>query len=249
MILENIRIVMVRTSHPGNIGSAARAMKTMGLTNLVLVSPERFPNPHASALASGADDVLTHAVVVETLLQAIQDCQLVIGTSARLRNLPSTLLLPDSAAKKIVDQAKHTKVAIVFGHEQAGLSNEELCLCHFHLQIPANPEYSVLNLAAAIQIITYEIRKAWLQTPNVSSEPKDEYATVEDVERFFQHLAETLIEMDFYPADNPRRVMPRLRRLFQRTRLESMEVRILRGILSQIQWLKRQRLQAKEHAE
>ena len=169
-MLENIRIVLMNTSHPGNIGSVARAMKTMGLTDLCLVSPLQFPDPKADEMASNAVDVLAQATVVETLEDAIADCALVVGTSARTRKIPWPLLAPRAMAEKVREEAPTNQIAIVFGREQSGLSNEELERCHLHVNIPANPEYSSLNLGAAVQVIAYELRVAALAENNETEE-------------------------------------------------------------------------------
>lgn len=238
-MLENIRIVLVNTSHPGNIGAAARAMKTMGLRHLTLIQPAMFPSGNATAMAAGADDVLAEATVVDSLKTAIADCELVLGTSARLRRLQWTLLTPDKAAARVKHAASTAKVAIVFGHEQSGLANHELQMCHYHINIPGNPEYNVLNLAQAVQIICYEVKKAYLEEKDIPEEftPDEGYATAEATQQFYDHLHKTLLDIKFYPDGQPRQVMSRLRRLFQRARLDTMEVRILRGVLSQIQFI------------
>lgn len=163
-MLDRFRIVLIETSHSGNIGSAARAMKTMGLNRLYLVSPKQGIDEQALALAAGADDVVNNAVVVESFDEAVADCELVIGTSARLRHLQNTLLEPRACAEKAMSYATaQRQVAIVFGRERIGLTNDELLKCHYHLTIPANPDYSSLNLAMAVQLICYELRMAWLE--------------------------------------------------------------------------------------
>lgn len=231
-MLTSIRIVLVNTSHPGNIGSAARAMKTMGLKELWLVDPHEFPHPKAEELASGALDVLQNATVVKTIEEALHDCHLVVGTSARSRAIPWPMLTPRELAEKAREE-QGSKIAIVFGREQSGLTNEELQQCHFHVEIPANPEYSSLNVANALQVIAYELRVASL----TASTPKwdCEIASFEEVERFYEHLERVLIEIDFLKPAAPRQLMARLRRLFNRARLDTMEVNILRGILTAVQ--------------
>lgn len=233
-MLDQIRIVLVHTSHPGNIGAAARAMKTMGLTRLYLVAPQLFPHPKAEEMASGAGDILATAVVVETLAQAIGDCALVVGTSARTRTIPWPLLLPREVANTIHQEPKASQIAIVFGREQSGLTNEELHACHLHLQIPANPDYSSLNLAAAVQIVAYELRLAAL-TPACDNTWDYPLATAAEMEQFFMHLERTLIHLEFLKENAPRQLMTRLRRLFLRARPDKMEFNILRGWLAAIQ--------------
>ena len=229
-MLDNIKIVLVNTSHPGNIGSAARAMKTMGLTELVLVAPLDFPNPKAQALASNAAEVVDNAKVVATLDEAIAGCHLVVGTSTRNRTIPWPLLTPRAFAEKIKAEPE-TKVAILFGREQSGLTNEELHRCHFHIQIPSNPDYSSLNIAAAVQVIAYELWVAHLSPATDIKEWDFPWADAAEMEGFFAHMEKVLIQLDFLKIETPRQLMPRLRRLFNRARLDEMEVNIMRGIL------------------
>jgi tRNA (cytidine32/uridine32-2'-O)-methyltransferase len=234
-MLEKIRIVLVNTSHPGNIGSVARAMKTMGLAELYLVDPLKFPDPKAVELASNAGEVLENAVVVDTLDEALQDCRLVIGTSTRSRTIPWPMLTPREFAAKARAESANTKIAVLFGREQSGLTNEELHRCHFHIQIPSNPEYSSLNLAAAVQVIAYELYVASTAT-DVVAEPWDyEWATAEQMESFYAHLAIVLLEIKFLNPAAPRQLLPRLRRLFNRARVDVMEMNILRGVLAAVQ--------------
>lgn len=235
MKLSSIRIVLVATSHPGNIGSTARAMKTMGLNSLYLVNPKSFPDYKAKEMAAGADDVLEQAVVTGSLEEALAGCQLILATSARPRGLSLPGLLPVSGAELIGKQADNTQVAIVFGREHAGLTNEELLKCHYHINIPSNPDYSSLNLAQAVQIIAYEIRMNLLSPKAEVSLRRDEYATADEIEQFYDHLKDVFIEIQFLKTSNPRRLMQRVRRLFNRVILEKMEVSILRGMLSQVQ--------------
>jgi len=234
-MLERIRIVLVNTSHPGNIGSVARAMKTMGLSELYLVSPEQFPHPKAIEMASGASDVLDQAVVVETLDDAIADCHLVIGTSARMRTIPWPLFSPREMIEKIKQEPASSQIAFLFGREQSGLTNRELQRCHLHTQIPANPHYSSLNIAAAVQVIAYEIRVASLDQTSLQDEWDYRLATADEMEKFFTHLQEVLIEVDFLKMNAPRKLMTRLRRLFFRARPDVMEMNILRGMLTAVQ--------------
>lgn len=230
--MKSIHIILVQTSHPGNIGSVARAMKTMGLSKLRLVQPKYFPHEQATALASDAVDVLENAEVYDDLKSAIADCHFVVGTSARTRYLDWPLLTAREAAARVVAESSQS-VAIVFGREQSGLTNEELQCCHAHLQIPANPNYSSLNLAAAVQVVAYEVF-----CTSLSKAPKKKaemLATHEEVELLLTHLEKTLIDIEFLDPKNPRMLMPRLRRLFNRAELEKTEVNILRGILAALQ--------------
>lgn len=236
----HIKIVLVNTSHPGNIGATARAMKNMGLSRLALVNPVEFPSGVAVGRAASALDVLEQAEVVNTLGEAIADCALVIGSSARSRSLPWPMLTPEQSAAKLVKESQSAPVALVFGREDSGLNNEELQLCHFHVQIPASPEYSSLNLAAAVMVLCYEIRRAVLRDEEADDKAEDEYwdqerATVEQVEYFYEHLERVLVEIDFHDPDNPRQLMQRMRRLFGRVRIDAMEMNILRGILTNIE--------------
>jgi TrmH family RNA methyltransferase len=230
-ILSHIRIVLVETTHPGNIGATARAMKNMGLTDLALVNPKIFPDPEAVARASGADDLLEQAQVCPTLNEAIADCGLVIGASARLRSIPWPQLDPVDCARRVAQSA--TRTAILFGREHSGLTNEELERCHYLLHIPCNPEFSSLNVAAAVQIITYELRKAANQ-PRPQS-PSVSLASAEEMESFFGHLETTLHDLQFLHArKQSTSILRRLRRLFNRSQLEKTEIHLLRGILSVI---------------
>ena len=234
-MLEQFRIVLVNTSHTGNIGSVARAMKTMGLSHLYLVDPVSPPDGKASALAAGATDILANAVTVDTLDEAIKDCGLVVGTSARNRTWSWPMLDPRECAKKMLGEAPKHPVALVFGRENNGLSNEELQQCHFHVCLPANPEYSSLNLAMAVQTLCYEIRMTWLENQEQFEEIEQDYPLSEDLEGFYTHLEETLLETGFIVKAHPGQVMMKLRRMFNRTRVEKQELNILRGILSSVQ--------------
>lgn len=236
MKLSSIRIILVATSHPGNIGSTARAMKTMGLTSLYLVTPKSFPDYKAREMSAGADDLLDNAVVTQTLDEALAGCQLIFATSARPRGLSLQGFLPASCAELVSEQKDDTQIAIVFGREHAGLTNEELLKCHYHINIPSNPDYSSLNLAQAVQIVAYELRMKLLSPKAaVSSREGEALASADEVERFYEHLKELLIETQFLKISNPRRLMLRVRRLFNRINLEQMEVNLLRGMLSQVQ--------------
>jgi tRNA (cytidine32/uridine32-2'-O)-methyltransferase len=238
---KNIRIVLVNTSHPGNIGGAARAMKNMGLSRLYLVSPQDFPSDKAVWRSAGATDVLDNAVVVDSVDEAIQGCGLVVGTSARERRIPWPLLDPRQCGESIWTEASNHEVAVLFGREDRGLTNEELHRCNYHVHIPANPDYSSLNLATAVQVICYEIRMAHLiaadgKTLNTSTTEWDlPPAPAEALESYFQHLEQALAELDFLDPDNPKQTMTRLRRLYTRVRLDQMELNILRGVLTAVQ--------------
>ncbi|MBW7982163.1 tRNA (cytosine(32)/uridine(32)-2'-O)-methyltransferase TrmJ [Enterobacillus tribolii] len=238
-MLDNVRIVLVETSHTGNMGSTARAMKTMGLTNLYLVNPLVRPDSQAISLSAGASDVIGNATIVDTLDEALTGCSLVVGTSARSRTLPWPMLEPRECGQRSVAEAAHAPVALVFGRERVGLTNEELQKCHYHVAIPANPEYSSLNLAMAVQILAYEVRVAWLEqqqapTPAVAYEEAP-YPLVDDLERFYQHLEQMLLTTGFIRQAHPGQVMNKLRRLFTRARPEAQELNILRGILTSIE--------------
>ncbi|MDM5070466.1 tRNA (cytosine(32)/uridine(32)-2'-O)-methyltransferase TrmJ [Aeromonas bestiarum] len=234
-MLDQIRIVLVNTSHTGNMGSAARAMKTMGLTQLVLVDPQALPDDSAMALAAGASDVLANARIVSTLDEAIADCGLVIGTSARSRTLSWPMLDPREAGEKAVVEGVKHPVALVFGRERTGLTNDELQKCHYHVAIAANPEYSSLNLAMAVQTICYEVRMHWLQDQAPEVESEADYPSADQLEGFYQHLEQTLLKTGFIADDHPGQVMSKLRRLFNRARPETVELNILRGILTSVQ--------------
>jgi tRNA (cytidine32/uridine32-2'-O)-methyltransferase len=236
--LSKLRIVLVRTSHAGNIGAVARAMKNMGLAHLYLVQPKKFPSLEASALAAGADDILTNAVITDSLEAALGDCQLVIGTSVRERYLHRKIFNPKECAQKTFAAVQSgQETALVFGTESSGLSNEDLKLCQYQVTIPSDPNFASLNLAAAVLLIAYEIRAAAGLAENVNISPLrpgEEIVTQEDLERFYVHLEEMLMSVDFLDAKNPRHLMGRLRLLFGRTHLSKTEVNILRGILTAI---------------
>ncbi|WP_336368175.1 tRNA (cytosine(32)/uridine(32)-2'-O)-methyltransferase TrmJ [Marinobacter sp. C2H3] len=244
-----IRIVLVETTHSGNIGAVARAMKNMGLGNLWLVNPKSFPDEASYARSAGASDVLDRATVVSHLDQALEGCTLVMGTSARGRKIPWPVMPPAQAADTAVSATRDGEVALVFGRESNGLSNEELQRCHHHIHIPSNPDYSSLNLAMAVQVLCYELRMFHLRhlesgeaNPYLKpmAAPGDEGwdvapASVAEVEGLFEHLEQALVDVAFHRRDKPGQLMTRLRRLFQRARLDRMEVNILRGILTSVQ--------------
>ncbi|OWL89806.1 tRNA (cytosine(32)/uridine(32)-2'-O)-methyltransferase TrmJ [Halopseudomonas aestusnigri] len=246
-MLKNVRVVLVNTSHPGNIGGAARAMKNMGLSELVLVDPERFPDPDAVSRASGADDVLANARIVATLEEAIADCSLVLGTSARDRRIPWPVLDPRESADKVLDQLEQlpdAQIALVFGREDSGLTTDELQRCQYHVHIPSMPDFSSLNLAAAVQVLAYELRMQGLQREGAPTKMhkvettavfNEIPATAGELEQFYQHLEQVLVEIGFHDPQKPRQLMPRLRRLYGRVHLNRMEMNILRGILTETQ--------------
>jgi len=245
-LLANIRIVLARTSHPGNIGAAARAMKTMGLSQLYLVAPAVFPNSQADAMAASAGDVLARATVCATLAEALADTTLVLGVSARRRDIVADVLTPPVAAIRLLTEAQAGPVALVFGNETSGLSNEELGLCQGLVTINANPDYSSLNLAAAVQVLSYEIRQAWLGHASWP-QPEMDAATGDELERFYSHLETTLADLEFLNPGSPSKLMLKLRRLFSRTRLAKEEVNILRGILTAAQETRQAANRARNH--
>ena len=234
-LLANVRIVLCQTSHPGNIGAAARAMKTMGLRQLYLVQPKKFPDKEADAMSVGAVDILQNAQVCETLEQALVGCVLAIGLSARKRQLSHELVSARQAAGQAAEIAGRQQVALVFGTEMSGLSNAELDLCQLLAMIPANPDFSSLNLAAAVQVMCYELRVGLLDDAVESANAAVPLATNEEVEGFYTHLEETLLKIGFLNATEPGRLMQRVRRIYGRARLEKEEVNILRGILKHTQ--------------
>ncbi len=235
-IISHIRIILVGTTHPGNIGATARAMKTMGLGSLYLVGPKIFPSADATARAAGADDILENARICESLNEAVHDCSLVYGTTARERSIA----WPAEDAREAAMQAlactrSGGHAAFVFGRESAGLTNRELDCCNRTLSIPCNPGFSSLNLAAAVQVICYEMRMATLGG-GPATEKKNDYqpVTMEEMSLFYQHLEQTLVDIEFHDRDKPRRLMRRLRRLFSRAGLDRNEYNILRGILAAV---------------
>lgn len=249
---NQIKIVLVEPSHPGNIGAAARAAKTMCIENLVLVKPEVFPSGEARARSTGALDVLERAIVCDSLQEAIADCTFVVGSSARQRGLQCPEIAPDKVGAKVWQELELGNVAIVFGRESSGLTNEELDQCHYLTTIPANWEFSSLNLASAVQVICYEIYNAYLKKSsdeklsNVESdeiggdENADPLATVEQLENLFEHMQQVLREIEFFDPKQPKLLMRRLRHLYSRARPTLVETNILRGILSAVQKVKRQ---------
>lgn len=247
-ILNSIRIVLVQTYHPGNIGAIARAMKTMGLNELYLVDPREYPSEEASSRAAGALDVLDNATVVDSLSEAISDCTQVFATSARKRNYTRPQVSAEEATGWI-KQNPNEKIAIVFGRERMGLSNEQLGMCQQLLYIPGNPEYDVLNIGSAVQIVSYELFKQFglhrdeleftqgnteQNTPLHNNSPQEEYASQQDLERFYEHLEGTLSETGFLNRNHPGEAMQRLQQMFSRAQPNAKELRMLRGILGSV---------------
>ena len=250
-LFQRIRIVLVEPSHPGNIGGTARAMKTMGLHQLVLVNPARFPDPQADWRAAGAMDVLDGAQVVNDVSAAVAGCHYVVGTSTRARAIPWPAMLAKDLGKVLTEQAEDAEVAILFGREDSGLTNEELQRCHTHLQIPSSKEYGSLNLAMAVQVVCYEIFQYLEKTSiQVSAEGKQDQSQIQglgnriwdkepasgqQIDGLMAHLESLMVQSEFIGADNPGQTVTRLRRLFMRQQLDETEVQILRGLLKAIQ--------------
>ena len=235
---DSIKIVLVGTTHPGNIGAAARAIKTMGFKHLDLVSPKEFPSDEAIYRSKAAKDILEKASTYETLFESVKDCEAVIGTSARNRKVPWPVLNPKDASKEISLAVKNnSKVGIVFGREDRGLTNEELGLCNLHVHIPTNEDYTSLNLAQAVQIVTYEIRMNFLESENLKNDQEwdVELASAEQTERLIEHMDELMKEIEFYDTENPRKLLMRVRRFFKRSGIDVMETNIFRGLFSAIQ--------------
>ena len=236
VIADNMRMVMVETSHPGNIGAAARAMKTMGQSHLYLVNPALFPSAEVTARAAGADDILEHAVICASLEEAVRDCVLVVATTARIRRVPWTVEGPRAGAARIVALARSGHVAVVFGREDNGLNNEELGLCNTVVQIPANPDFGSLNIAAALQIICYEILQA-AGSGTVTQENSVSLASAEHMRQLYEHFEACMTGVGFYNPRKPRLLMRRLKRMFNRAQLDLDEINILRGFLAAVQEL------------
>ena len=230
--LHHVRIVLVEPTHPGNIGAAARAMKAMGLDRLCLVAPGRFPSAEATARAAGADDVLHEARVVESVDDALADCGLVLGTTARLRRIEWPVIDAREGARRAVAQSAHTPVAVVFGRESAGLTNAEIDRCHALIRIPVSAHFSSLNVAAAVQIVAYEMRIAAHGRDVLAAAPQARAATAEELEGFYRHLETALVEIGYLDPAAPKLLMRRLRRLFSRSEPDRAEINILRGILT-----------------
>ena len=235
-LLNSVKVVLVGTTHPGNIGATARAMKNMGILDLALVEPKEFPSDVATFRSKAAKDILEKASVHTSLEEAISECELVVGTSARGRTVPWPVLNPREAAEEMHKSSLNGKVAIVFGREDRGLTNEELGLCNFHVHIPSDPEYSSLNLSQAVQILAYEIRLSYLQDRHVNEEYWDvELANNEQTERLINHMDELMQEVNFYDVENPRKLLVRVRRFFKRSKIDVMEANIFRGLFATIQ--------------
>ena len=232
-MLSHIKIVLVETTHPGNIGAVARAMKNMAMANLWLVSPKIFPSADATSRASGADDVLAKAIVCKSLPEAIADCQIVIGASARIRTISWPEMTPRECAEHLVPNGSDNKIAIIFGRENSGLKNHELDLCHFLLRIPCNSEYSSLNIAAAVQVVCYElfVRADLHESVVIGDRGKIPKATAMQMESFYMHLYQALTDIGFMHPDKSKSIMRRLRRIYNRVQLDTKELDILRGIL------------------
>jgi len=236
---------MIQTSHTGNIGAAARAMKVMGLSELYLVNPKSAPDEQSVAMSSNATDVLDNAVIVETLSEAISDCQLVFGTSARHeRTLSWDIQDSRNCGKRIAQHASSNdknKVAVLFGRESSGLSNEELAVCQHLVHIPTNPDYSSLNVASAVQILAYECRQAAIDLldttdeQNTDENQNEEWVSADDLDSYFDHLTKVMVDVDFLDPENPRYLIPRLRRLYSRSGISRSEMNILRGMLASIE--------------
>ena len=234
-LLNSVKIVLVGTTHPGNIGAAARAMKNMGFRNLSLVKPKEFPSDVATYRSKAAKDILENALIFNNLQEAVVDCELVIGTSARDRKVPWPILSPKESAEEVSKSLKKHKIAIVFGREDRGLTNEELGLCNYHVHIPTDPEYSSLNLSQAVQILVYEIRMAVLSDDENQDYWDVELANNNQTEMLIQHMDELMQEVEFYDVDNPRKLLLRVRRFFKRSRIDVMETNIFRGLFATIQ--------------
>ncbi|MFT4178593.1 MAG: RNA methyltransferase [Thermomonas sp.] len=247
---SDLRIVLVGTQHPGNIGAAARAMKTMGLSKLVLVAPEKAPDRDTRAMAAGADDLVEAAPVFSTLAEAVADCRWVLGATARNRRIQLEPLHPREAARRAVAAAASGPVALVFGRERTGLTNEELQLCHAAVHIPSDPAFSSLNLAAAVQVLSYELRCALLGDADMplaearTPPPGEGAASHAELEGLFGQLADTLDQIDFHKGRAPDSAMRKLRRLYLRANLDSADVRLLRGVLADAQRMARLAAQA-----
>ena len=234
-INANVSVVLVETSHPGNIGAAARAMKNMGLSKLKLVRPEEFPHEKAIFRAASAADVVESAETYDRLEDAIGDAALVIGTSARGRRIPWPVVDPKQAAQEVLNVvARPQPVAILFGRESKGLTNEELQQCHLHLHIPTSEVYSSLNLAMAVQVVAYELRLLSHEAVAPTADWDQPIATQSELDHLFAHLEETLTDVGFHDPSNPRQLLTRLRRLFLRARPDQMEINILRGFLKAV---------------
>ncbi len=247
-MLSNIRVVLIGTTHPGNIGAVARAMKNMCLEHLYLVRPRHYPSSEATDRASGAHDLLQHARVCESLDEALHECRMVVGASARLRSVKWPQVAPRECAEQLLQEAEQGDVALVFGRESSGLSNAELDRCHVLVHIPANEEYSSLNLSQAVQILTYELYVSSLDQDGPQPELLD-VATAEEMEGLFEHLEQTMGDIGFSDPRQSGKLQRRLRRLFLRARPDPDELNILRGILSAAQGRKSMRTCGQDGSE
>lgn len=239
-MLSNIRIVLVRTFHSGNIGSTARAMKTMGITNLYLVDPKDFKTAEGKAealkMAMSADDVVEQATIVESLYDAVKDCTVVVASTARSRGYDLPVLLPEQSAVKLRNHSEKGEVALVFGPERMGLHNDDLQFAKYRVTIPTSPDYSSLNLAAAVQTLSYEVFKAHLSEANsVDDDDLNPMPDLESLEQFYEHLESSLTQSGFIFKSHPGKIMLKLRRLFTKAELDTTELNILRGMLSSFQ--------------
>lgn len=235
----SIRIVLTRPSHPGNIGSAARAMKTMGLGRLCLVAPERFPATEATVMAAGAQDILDRVQVFPDVSSAVADCGLVVGTTARARHLPWRIVEPREAAAEVAAAATTSEVAVLFGAERTGLTNDELELCQLLMTIPTGSSYGSLNVAMAVQVVAYEILLATRAAADDGERRGIPLASAAEMERFYAHLGQVLDEIDFHDRTGEGHLMARLRRFFNRAVPDQNEINILRGILTSVQGKRR----------
>jgi TrmH family RNA methyltransferase len=233
----NVRIILVGTTHPGNIGAAARAMKNMGLTDLMLVNPRHFPHEDATARASGAEDILETTRVMASLDDGLADCTYAAGASARARTIGWPSMAPRECAARLVEENAHGLAAVVFGPEKSGLTNEDIDRCNTLLTIPTEPGFSSLNLAMAVQVVAYELRVAAIAgsaTDEPPPDPESPPATGTERENFYEHLEQVLTQSGFLDPENPRLLMRRLRRLFIKAELDQNEVNILRGMLASL---------------
>ncbi|MGH8508197.1 MAG: RNA methyltransferase [Gammaproteobacteria bacterium] len=233
--MAKLRFVLVRPTHPGNIGASARALKTMGLRRLFLVAPHRYPSADATAMAAGAADVLHETVICASPGEAVRGCTLVVGASARNRSIPWPTVSAREGASRIIEATARGEVAVLFGPEHSGLSNIEVELCQLLIKVPAAPECSSLNLAAAVQIVAYELRQTAISHHATADLTIERVATADEMARFYLHLENAMIDAGFLDPEKPRRLMRRMRRLFNRARLDQNELNILRGFLAAVQ--------------
>jgi tRNA (cytidine32/uridine32-2'-O)-methyltransferase len=235
-MLDNIRIVLINTSHPGNIGSAARAVKNMGLSRLYLVAPRALPDGESRALAAGGADILENIVETQTLKEAIADCHVVFGSGSDMRVHPWPVVTPKEAAKVIVEESESKEIAIVFGRESNGMNNEEMSQCHYQIQIPGNPEYSSLNLAQAVQVMTYEVRMAYLDYSDADKVKlkNNIVPSVTEFEYFYKHMEASMTALLHDDSRNLDNLIKRLRRIYNHAGLDKKDIRILHGIFDKV---------------